>query len=59
MRWANDLFPLDPAAAIALAARAAELIDRGQLDAAAAMLASGPPSVELALERARLERELG
>ncbi|HVV81775.1 MAG TPA: tetratricopeptide repeat protein, partial [Kofleriaceae bacterium] len=56
VRWANDLFPLDPGAPIALAARAADLIDQGQLDAAAAMLASGPPSVELALERGRLER---
>ncbi len=56
VQWANDLVPLEPAAPIALAARAAELIDRGLLDAAAALLASGPSSVELALERARLER---
>jgi tetratricopeptide (TPR) repeat protein len=56
VRWANDLLPLDPAAPIALAARVAELIDRGELDAAAAMLAGAPDGVELALERARLER---
>lgn len=56
VQWANDLLPLDPDASIALAARAADLIDHGQLDVAAALLASAPTSVELALERARLER---
>lgn len=56
VQWANDLLAVEPDAPIALAARAAELIDLGQLDVAAALLAAGPPSVEVALERARIER---
>ncbi len=56
VRWANDLLALDPTSPIALAARAAELIDRGQLDAAAGLLAAAPASVDLAIEESRLER---
>ncbi|HVK76945.1 MAG TPA: dynamin family protein [Kofleriaceae bacterium] len=56
VRWANDLLALDPTSAIALAARAADLIDRGELVAAAGLIAATPPSVELAIEEARLER---
>lgn len=42
VRWANDLLAHDPGAPIALAARAAELIDHGALDAALAALALAP-----------------
>ena len=56
VRWANDLLAHDPGAPIALAARAAELIDHGALDAAAGLLAHAPRAVEVALEEARLAR---
>ncbi len=56
VRWANDLLAIDATAPIALAARAAELIDGGLLDAAAGLLAAAPRSVEVAIEEARLAR---
>jgi Flp pilus assembly protein TadD/GTP-binding protein EngB required for normal cell division len=56
VRWANDLLSHDAASPIALAARAAELIDGGALDAAAGLLAAATRSVEVAIEEARLAR---
>jgi tetratricopeptide (TPR) repeat protein/GTPase SAR1 family protein len=56
VRWANDLLALDATSPIALAARAAELIDAGAFDAAAGLLAAAPRSVDIAIEEARLAR---
>ncbi|HUQ03096.1 MAG TPA: dynamin family protein [Kofleriaceae bacterium] len=56
VRWANDLLAIDATSPIALAARAAELIDAGAFDAAAGLLAAAPRSVEIAIEEARLAR---
>ena len=56
VRWANDLLSHDAASPIALAARAAELLDGGALDAAAGLLAVATRSVEIAIEEARLAR---
>jgi len=56
VRWANDLLALDATSPIAIAARAAELIDNGMLDAAEGLLTAVPRSVEIAVEEARLAR---
>ena len=56
VRWANDLLAQDGRAPIAIAARAAEMIDNGQLDAADALLRGAEASVAVAIERARIAR---